>query len=255
MNQLLSIALYTFREAIRNKILYSIVFFSIALILLAVFLGQGSLQQDARVIRNIGLTTTSLFSNVIGLFLGVTLVYQELERKTIYNVLSKPLTRPVYFFGKFFGVMLTLALQLVVMSVVLTLVLMVRGDALPPALFYSYWLILIEATLVVAVAFFFSSFSTPYVSGYLTLGVWLVGRLVQELIQSIPDIESAFSRRFVTMLTAICPDLSLFTLQTQLSLGISVPAAFVVHVTTYGLGYSLVALIGGAYLFQRRDFI
>lgn len=255
MTQLLSIAIYTFREAIRNKILYSIVFFSIALIVLAVFLGQGSLQQDARVIRNIGLTTTSLFSNVIGLFLGVTLVYQELERKTIYNVLSKPLTRPVYFFGKFFGVMLTLTLQLVVMSAVLTLVLAFRGDALPPALFYSYWLILIEATLVVAVAFFFSSFSTPYVSGYLTLGVWLVGRLVQELIQSIPDIESALSRRLVTLLTAICPDLSLFTLQTQLSLGISVPAEFVLHVTTYGLGYALVALIGGAYLFQRRDFI
>jgi ABC-type transport system involved in multi-copper enzyme maturation permease subunit len=255
MNQLFSIALYTFREAIRNKILYSIVFFSIALILLAVFLGQGSLQQDARVIRNIGLTTTSLFSNVIGLFLGVTLVYQELERKTIYNVLSKPLTRPIYFFGKFLGVMLTLALQLIIMSAVLTFVLIIRGDATPPALFYSYWLILMEATLVVAVAFFFSSFSTPYVSGYLTLGVWMVGRLVQELIQSIPDIEAAGTRKLVSLLTAVCPDLSLFTLQTQLSLGISVPMEYVLHVTTYGLGYAIVALIGGAFLFQRRDFI
>jgi ABC-type transport system involved in multi-copper enzyme maturation permease subunit len=255
MSRLLSIAFYTFREAIRNKILYSIVFFAVVLMFIAVVLGEASLHQDARILRNLGLTSTSIFANLIGLFLGVTLVYQELERKTIYNVLSKPLPRPLYFFGKFLGIALTLAVQLVVMAATLLIAMALRGDPMSLELAYAFWLIFVESLLIIAFALLFSSFSTPYVSGYLTLGVWLVGRLIQELAAVAPRLDDAWVRQLVQFFVLVCPDLSLFNLQTQLSNQVVVPLSYVLHASLYGLGYASLALIAGAALFNRRDFI
>lgn len=263
MRPILGIARNTFREAVRNKVLYSIVFFAVALILLAVILGGASLAQDARVVRDIGLFAISFFSDMIAIFIGVTMVYQELERKTVYNVLSKPVAREAYLAGKFLGMAFTLGVQLAIMASALVLVMLVRGDPTPPLLFGALWLLYVRCLVIASLAVFFSSFSTPYVSGFLVLGVWLVGSLLQNLEAFLlgditGDISAAVSSAVTLIGTAvigIAPDLSLFVLTTQLTHNIPVPDTYLMHATGYGLGYALTFVMLGALIFRRRDFI
>lgn len=122
-----AIALYSFREAVRNKILYSILFFAILLILLSVVLGSASVNQDSRFLLDIGLFSINIFGDIIAIFLGITSVFQEIERKTLYNVLSKPIDRATYFLGKFGGIAMTLAVQLLLMAAALSATLLLRG--------------------------------------------------------------------------------------------------------------------------------
>jgi ABC-type transport system involved in multi-copper enzyme maturation permease subunit len=254
MKKIFSIAAYTFREAVRNKILYSILFFAVMLIMLSVMLGAVSLDEDVRIIRTIGLFSISVFANIVAVFLGVTSVYQELERKTIYNVLSKPVARAVYFFGKFTGMVLVIAAQLALMGLVHAAVLAVKGESPSAIWFYCIWLIGIEALMTTAFALFFSSFSTPYVSGFLALGVWLVGRLVQDLEAFIPHLHGA-ARSITQVLVTLAPDLSLMTLTTQYQNGFPVSVGYVLTASGYGICYAAFFLIAGAMLFNRRDFI
>lgn len=255
MKQLLGIALATFREAVRNKIMYSILFFAVALILLAVGIGSASLAQDARIIKDVGLFALHFFSDVIAIFLGVTMVYQEMQRKTIYNVLSKPVSRHAYFFGKFAGMAFTLLLQLVFMATALAIVMKVRGDVFPDAFGAAVLLAYVECIVVLGFALFFSSFSTPYVSGFLTLGIWVVGGLIQNLAAFIDEIEGALVRDIARFCVAVSPDFSLFSLTTQLAYEIPVAASYTAHAAFYGLTYAGFFLVAGSLIFSRRDFI
>jgi len=254
-----AIALYTFREAVRNKILYSILFFAIALMGLGLAIGPASLDQDTRILVDVGLFALWFFSNVVAIFVGVTMVFMELERKTVYTVLSKPVHRPVYFVGKFVGVGTLLLVQVAFMATTLTTLMAVRGDPVPSALFAAYWLILMESLIVAAVALFFSSFSTPYVSGFLTLGLWVVARLIPELQAFLPElVEDGTGPVLIGILTTVVnvwPDMTYFTVTTQVTYGLGVPFEYVWNATLYAAGYLLILLSTGSWIFQRRDFI
>lgn len=254
MKLMLAIARYTFHEAVRNKILYSILFFGIALIFLGTAVGAASLSQDDRILKNVGLFAASFFSDVIAIFVGVTMTFRELERKSIYTILSKPVARWQYFLGKYAGIAFLLLVQLLLMGALLTTIILIRGDTLPAAWWWGLWLTWIEALIVAAVAVFFASFSTPYVSGFLTLGVWLVGRLIQELAGYLPRLEG-FVHTLLSGVVAVTPDFSVLTLSTQIVHRIPVTWEYGVHATLYGVGYVVIFLVGGAAIFNRRDFI
>jgi len=255
MKKLFAITLYTFQDAVRNKILYSILFFAVVLILLTVIMGAASLHQDERVVKDVGLFAISLFAHVIAIFLSVTTLYQELQGKTIFTTLSKPVPRPIYFFGKFLGMAVTLFVQLGLMAVFLTGVMFIRGDAIPLTYFYALWLTFISSLIVASFGTFFSSFSTPYVSGFITLGMWIVGSLIQELSGYLWRIEDALPLFLLKGVVALAPDLNLFNLTTQLTYGYAVSAKYVFSASSYGLFYCLILLISGAMVFQKRDFI
>jgi Cu-processing system permease protein len=265
---IVAIAHYTFREAVRNKILYSILFFAIVLIGLAVTLGNASVNQDRRFLSDIGLFSLNLFSDLIAMFLGITMVFQEIEKKTVYNLLSKPIDRSAYYFGKFAGIAFTLLVQIVFMAAVLTAVMAFRGHEITATLLYSYWLLWVESLIIAAFALLFGAFSTPYVSGFITLGFWLSGRLLQEVIgflnrsnplnsdaTGLERLVLGFSEGFMRLVVQVAPDLSLFTLSTQMTYGFPVDPGYVVSATLYGLSYAAVALLTGLLIFRRRDFI
>ena len=255
MRQLPAIARYTFFEAVRNKVLYSIVFFAVVLMGLAVVLGSASIGQDERIVKDVGLFAISFFSDMIAIFLGVTMVYAELERKTVYNLLSKPIQRPTYFIGKYLGMCLTLSVQVLFMGAVLTALIYFRGDSLPVSYFYALFLTWLQCLFVASVALFFSSFSTPYVSGFMTLGLWMIGNLIQELAGYLPSMKESLVKPVLSVVTHVVPDLNLLTLTTQVTYGIEVPLAYVFQVSLYILAYLVAFLLAGTFIFQRRDFI
>ncbi len=257
----LAIARNTFREAARNKILYSLLFFAILLILSAVAAGELSLNEEVRMTRDIGLFGVDLFSVLIAVFVGVNLLYKELDLKTVYTILPKPIARWQFVLGKWLGMLTTLAIQIVVMGVVLALTLLAQGGQPDGALTKSLWLLFVNVTIVTSVALLFSSFSSPFLSGFFSLGVFVVGR-------SVPDLRQIAARagggagRAVEIVTALLPNLHLFypsgaiigaergTLSGQL-----VGAGYMTSATLYGLGYSLLVLALSMFIFARRDFV
>jgi len=263
MTRILAVAHNTFREAIRNKVLYSLLFFAALLILAALALGELSVHEEARMTRDVGLFGIDLFSVLIAIFVGVNLLYKELERKTVYTILPKPIARWEFVVGKWLGVQGTMLLQLAAMSVVLVLALWIQGGsaAVTPALGPALWLLAMNTTLVTSLALFFSAFSSPLLSGFFTLGLFVLGR-------AVPDIRFLASRgsgdlaAVVRAVSFLLPNLHLFAPSGHAVAGqvVSVHAtfvtgAYVAWASLYALGYSALALLAAVAVFRNRDFV
>jgi ABC-type transport system involved in multi-copper enzyme maturation permease subunit len=198
---------------------------------------------------------------LIAIFVGVNLLYKELDLKTVYTILPKPIARWQFVLGKWLGMLVTLALQIAVMGVVLALVTVAQGAPLDAAILKALWLLLVNVTVVTSVAILFSSFSSPFLSGFFSLGVFIVGR-------SVPDIRLVTARvggpvgRAIDFVSYLVPNLHLFYPSgaivgaRQVSIhGQFVGADYLASVTAYGAGYSLLVLGLAVWIFRRRDFV
>src|SRR5205814_4360651 len=166
-----AIARNAFREAVRDRVLYNLVVFALLLIGGAIFLGELSAGQEAKIIVDLGLSAILLFGVFISIFIGVGLVYKEIERRTLYAILSKPISRAEFLLGKFLGLCLTLFVNVVVMSIGLSLALISvkRGwNPLVARIWPAIFLIYVELMILTGVAMLFSAFSSRALSALLT---------------------------------------------------------------------------------------
>ena len=276
MNRILAVARNTFREAARNKVMYSLLLFAIILIVSALALGELSVHEEGRMIRDVGLFGIDVFSVLIAIFVGVNLLYKELSLKTVYTILPKPIARWEFILGKWFGVMATLVVQIVVMGAVLFATLLAAqpdpgGGAGGPAsawaggldlaLLKTLWLFVMNVTIVTSVAMLFSAFTTPFLSGLFSLGVFLVGRQVPDLQQLEARIGGALGY-LLGLATRVLPNLQLYTPSGVIA-GADrvsvhrqfVSAAYLGSVTAYALCYSALVLGLAMFIFRRRDFV
>jgi ABC-type transport system involved in multi-copper enzyme maturation permease subunit len=251
----------TFREAVRNKILYSLLFFAILIIVSAVAVGRLSLHEEIRMTRDIGLFGVDIFGVIIAIFVGVNLLYKELDLKTVYTILPKPIHRWEFVLGKWLGMLLTLAVQVAVMGLVLAGTLALQGAVFDAPLWKALWLLYVNVVVVTSVAVLFSSFSSPFLSGFFSLGLFIVGR-------SVPDIQLLFEKveglggKALRGVIACLPNLHLFYpsgaivgAETVSVHGAFVGAAYMGSATAYGLAYSLAVLLLAMFIFKRRDFV
>ena len=255
LSVVLTIAFNTYREAVRSKILYSILFFGIFLIAFSVALGEFSFYQNERVIKDVGLFALSTFGSLMAVFLGVSFVYKEIERKSIHNILSKPVRRWQYFLGKFLGIVTTLYLQLALMFAVLCGILLFWIQRLPANVTIAFFLICVEVTIVTTIALLFSSFSTPYLSGFMTLGAYLIGKGGAFILRFAEGREEVALKVLLNLADRIVPALYVFDISAQVTYDLKVPPRFIYHAVGYGLCYSIVVLMAGMLIFSRRDFI
>ena len=255
-----AIALNTFREAARIRVLYGILVLVVGANLLAIVLGQMAAHEEARVARDVGLAGISLFGSLTAIFLGVFLLYTEVQRRTIHAIVSKPIERWEFVIGKYLGMALVLSVLVAVFGVAMAFVLAIQGVAISSAVLQAIVLAWCEVLTVAAIAIFFSSFSTPFMSGIFALAMWVLGRLT-------PDVEAASQTaapwiRTLTKITLeIVPDLHLFAISGRMLDGdhVSVHAEFVswgyVGLSAlHGLGWIVGLLALASLLFHRRDF-
>ena len=250
-----AIAVNTFREAVRNKILYALLLFALAMIVAGTFLGRLSLDQNVRIIQDFGLFSVTFFGMVIAVFVGVTLLYDEIQRRTIYVLLSKPIHRAEFVVGKYVGMLLTLLVQVVAMGATITVVLALHGATVGVAHLQALSMAYVELAVVTAVAVFFSSFSTPYLSGFFTFGVFVIGRLGESLLAFLPKVEPALLRNALWAATRLVPDLHRFDLTARVVYDRPLAAGTVALLTAYGVSYIAVVLLVAVLLFRRRDFL
>ena len=177
-----AITLNTFKEAVRNRVLYIILVFAVVMIFFSVALANISIGQQARVIAHLGIVAVKVFGVLLAMFVGVSLVYDELERRTIYTILAHGANRWEFILGKFLGLFLTVVINTAFMALLLILLLAVLGeDVRWSGIVYQMTLIPFEMAIVIAFAVFFSSFSTPILSAVLTFLLWVIGNLTVSL--------------------------------------------------------------------------
>lgn len=267
MSAIRVIAVNVFRESVRDKVLYNLVFFAILLMGASYLLGQLTAGQDVKIIKDLGLASTSIFGLFIAVFIGIGLVSKEVERRSIYSLLSKPIERYQLVLGKYLGLTLTLAVNLAVMAVALYGVLWymawVAGPAaaaawdapaLDPALLKAIALIFVELAIVTAIALFFSTFSTPMLSAALTFGLFVAGRFSADLRNFNDVVESPAAATLAKALYWVLPNLAPFDVRAQVVHGQPVTAGYLLLTSAYGLLYIAALMVVAVTVFSRRDF-
>ena len=249
-----TIATNTFREAVRDRVLYNLVVFVLLITACAVFLGELTAGQEARTIVNIGLGAMLLFGVFIAIFVGVGLVSKEIEKKTLYTVFSKPIGRGEFIIGKYLGLCLTLFVNVVVMGVGVSLALMFVGGG---SLSFSIWgaivLIFFELTIITAVAVLFSSFSSSALSSLLTFLVFIIGHFSSSLKEFAATLGSGAATFVFDVIYYVLPNLSFFSFATPAAHGKVPEAATLFGAILYAAVYSLVLLFVSILIFRRRN--
>ena len=179
----LAVILNTFREVVRNKILYAILFYTVLVVLTGHFFADVSLNQERRIILDIGLGLLSLFSVVLCIFAGTSIIYKEIEKKTIFLIVPRSISRGQFLLGKWGGLFLAMSLVVTAMTMILLIECALLKISPGVALFKGVLLVYFEVAVLLAMALFFSSFSSPAITGMLTIGFFVIGRLLPDLKQ------------------------------------------------------------------------
>jgi ABC-type transport system involved in multi-copper enzyme maturation permease subunit len=267
MSATLAIALNVFRESVRDKVPYNLVLFAVLLMGASYLLGQLTAGQDIKIIKDLGLSATSVFGLFIAVFIGIGLVSKEVERRSIYALLAKPIHRYQLVIGKYCGLMLTLAVNVAVMAAATYVVLAYMAwhvpesarevwdaPALDPALMKAVTLIFVELTLVTAVALFFSTFSTPMLSAAFTFGFYVVGHFSGDLRNFQQVVDSPAAAQLARGLYWVLPNLAQFDVKSDVVHGVPVPLGYMAITIAYAAVYIAVLLAIAMLVFSRRDF-
>jgi ABC-type transport system involved in multi-copper enzyme maturation permease subunit len=262
-----AIAINVFRESVRDKVFYNLVLFALLMTASSFLIGQLTAGQDVKIIKDLGLAATSMFGLFIAVFIGIGLVSKEVERRSIYSLIAKPVTRAQLVLGKYCGLTLTLAANMMVMAAALYAVLAymtwgVPADmraawdapALDPALLKALALIFAELMLVTALALFFSTFSSPMLSAALTFGLYVVGHFSADLRNFQQIVDSPGAARLARGLYWILPNLAQFDIKSDVVHGVHVPLGYLAMTGGYAALYIAMLLAIAGLVFSRRDF-
>lgn len=255
VSRIFSIGKNTFREAIRDRVLYNLVIFVLLITACAVLLGELTDGQEARTIVNIGLNAVLLFGIFIAIFVGVGLVSKEIERKTVYAIFAKPVRRTEFIVGKYLGLCATLFVNTAVMAVGISLALLyVGGSGLIGPVWASATLIYFELMIVTGVAILFSSFSSPSLSALLTFLVFVIGHLSSSLRDLGKTMGSAIAGYVLEAVYYLLPNLSLFSFRTEAAIGMTATPVMIGGAFAYAIAYIVVILTIASAVFARRNF-
>ncbi len=257
ISRVAAIARNAFREAVRDRVLYNLVLFVLLLTAAAIFLGELSGGQEEKIIVDLGLSAMLLFGVFISIFVGVGLVYKEIERRTIYAIFSKPVGRGEFLFGKYLGLCLTLLFNVIVMGagVSLALIYVSRGwNPLVLSIWPAILLIYVELMLITSVALLFSSFSSPALSALLTFFVFIIGHFSADLKSLSGSMASAAARWLFATLYYLLPNLANYSYITPAAHGQVPVTSNVMMATVYAAIYITVILAAATLVFSRRNF-
>lgn len=261
------VAYHVFKESVRDKVLYNLVLFALLMIGASFLIGQLTAGQDIKIIKDLGLAASSVFGLFIAVFIGVGLVWKEVDRRSVYALLVKPIRREAFIAGKFCGLALTLAVNLAVMCVALYAVLAliawtqpalarasVDAPVLDPNLVKVYLLIFVHLLLVTAIALFFSTFSSPMLSAAFTTGLYIVGHFNDDLAHFETVVQSKPAALLAKTLYYLLPNLAPFDIKAAVVHGQPVAWGYIGLTCAYGCLYAGACVVLAMLVFSRRDF-
>jgi ABC-type transport system involved in multi-copper enzyme maturation permease subunit len=254
------VAVNVFKESVRDRVLYNLVAFGAVLIGASYLIGQLTAGQDVKIIKDLGLAAIATFGLLIAVFIGIGLVWKEVERRSIYALLSKPVRRHEFVLGKYAGLALTLFVNVAIMTLAFYAVLGYMSTQFPaaratdPAMLLAIAFIFVELLLVTAIALFFSTFSGPFLSAALTFGLWVIGHFNADLRNFENVVESRAAAYLARGLYYLLPNFAAFDVKAQAVQAVPIPWMYMVVTAAYGAVYIALLLTAAVVVFSRRDF-
>jgi ABC-type transport system involved in multi-copper enzyme maturation permease subunit len=251
MNGILAIAKHTFREAARDRVLYGMLAFAVLFIFLDILFAELALG-DMVMIKSFGLAGIYLFGLLITVFLGSSIIYKEIERRTLYFILSKPVSRTQLIFGKFLGLLAAILLTVVLMAVVYIAVIAFSGGGFDHIGLLAICLQMFELMLLTALLVFFSSIVNPLAATICSVLLLFAGHLLPVVVRNAEAMgESAY--RFVLFLYYLLPNLEKFDVRTLAAHAVELPAQALIFAVGYSVAYTAALLVLAIGSFKRRE--
>jgi len=254
-NRVASIAFNTFREAVRDRVLYNLVVFAILMVASSLLFGQISIGIERLIIVNLGLTAISLFGLIIAIFIGISLVSKEIEKRTLYTVLARPVRRWEFLLGKFFGLAGTLVVNASFMAIGFFLALMLvvhRFQAQDGWLLVAIYFIVLQFLVVTAITLFFSTFSSPLLAAIFTLAIFVIGTFAQDL-RTFAALMHGPAGWLAFGTAHLVPNFASMNVISSVAHGNPVAGSLIVYNTLYALLYAAAAVAGASIIFERRN--
>ncbi len=248
-----AIALNTAREVIRDRILYAILILGTILIFAVRFIAPMSVGEELRIIRDFGLSIISIFGILITLFIGTRLIYDEIERKTIYTIIPKSVKRWEFILGKYLGVILALLFVTVVLTLGFMCYMILFNLPITANIFKAILLEFIELMLLSAFAIFFSTFSSPIGSGIFTFVLYFIGHFTRDILVFGKLARSVFVEFIASQIYYVLPNLSYFATRTEAVHDLSVNSYYLSFSIAYGLFYVVIILSIAILIFEKKD--
>ena len=245
----------TFKEAIRSRVFYILMAFAIAMLGFAVVLSFLTLGSQKRVILDLGLAGISFFSVMTSIFVGIGLIYLEVEKKTIYNVLPKPMPRSNFIIGRYFGLMAVLGTNLLAMLAILS-VLLAAFKGFTITVFQAGLFIYMELAIITAIAIFFSSVASPVLSAICTVSFYIIGHTSSTFPDIlVPLLRSPFQKKLATWFFHLLPDLNILNTSNLITYDIPIAEGFTIRALLYTGVFVSLLLLAACLCFRKRDLV
>lgn len=255
MRAVFTIAFNTFREAVRDRVLYLFLGFAVLLLVSSKLFGMLTVGDEGKVIKDLGLTAIQLFSMLIAVMMSVLLISREIDSRTVFNILAKPVRRWQFLIGKYLGLLTTVAVNLALMVLLLLLVVGLHQREFDSGLLLAGAMTLLEMALLTAFATLFAVVTKPILGSVMTLSVFVVGHLSEDIWLLTKHLEAAVTRPLITALYYLLPNLERFNIKTEVVHGLDIPGAALGWAVVYGLAYTALVLVLACLRFARRDLI
>jgi ABC-type transport system involved in multi-copper enzyme maturation permease subunit len=247
------VALNTYRETVRDKVLYNLVLFALLMISSSYVLGKISVYHEAKITKDLGLASISIFGMVIAIFIGISLVSKEIDKRTLYGVLPKPMSRVQFLLGKYFGLLMTLLVNVAIMTAGFILLLFIMDQPFEPALLKAIYLIYMKLAVLVGVAILFSTFTSSILAILFTGFIYVAGYFSAGLKNFENVVDSTFLPQVTRALYYLLPNFKNFDVKAAAVAGDPIAFSQLGWATLYALFYITLLLVVAALIFQRRD--
>ncbi len=249
----LAIALNTYREAVRDRILYVLLFFAGATILASKALGYISLGQDVKIIADISLAAISVFGALIAIFVGTNLVYKEIDKRTIYTILSQPVWRYEFVLGKYLGLAMLIATVTAAMGIGAGVYIAILGGSVNLAFAEAILLIYCKLLLITGLSVLLSTITSPILGAIVVLTAYFVGHATGIMVDLPAHFDGTRAKELIEAAYYVVPNLGNFDVWREYANGVNVPHSYVIWTIGYGAAYTIILLYLAAAAFEHKD--
>jgi ABC-type transport system involved in multi-copper enzyme maturation permease subunit len=248
-----SIAVNTFKEAVRDRILAVCFVFALLLMASSTVLSWLTVGSELKIVTDFGLAAEAFFAALIAVLVGINLLYKEVDKRTIYAVLAKPVPRWLFIVGKYLGLMAVLVVAIALMSVFYLALVWWKGGVFPAHVLGALALSVLEVSVITAVAIVFSAFAPPIEAAIFTAGLWAIGHMSWGFAALAERLPSETIGNAVSLLYYVFPDLETFNVRSQVVHELAVAPSYYVGAFVYALAYTVAMLVVAMLIFRRRD--
>jgi ABC-type transport system involved in multi-copper enzyme maturation permease subunit len=252
--RILGIARNTFKEGVRDRLFLVIGVFAVFVLGSSFIIGPLSLGEQVRITQDVGLAAISLLSFMIAILVGTSIVYREIDKRTIYTVIAKPVERWHFIAGKFLGLLATVSLLVAGMTVLFVFINLIVARTFPPQLLTAILLIWMELVLLTAMSILMSTVASPILGAVFSALLYVIGHASADVKELAARFGSGVLKAVTDAVYYTLPNLEYLNVRSKVTHGVSIDAAYVAFASSYAMLYSLAFLILAVFAFQKKEF-